>query len=762
MYITYERYLTGPMKGESSSNLFFDEQEKHKVEGEPSYSTQKQKEQFRPTYLVRTDDMKVIPGSTVQGPYYALSYAREHGMNIPADTDSMGSPVIMTDQQHEIISIDDSSINKSSAIFSMQQILKVLEEGPHDDMLARTEQNSADNGIPARTSQDSIDDETDNNLTLLRDVIPKDIRGENDDMLKNILNKLQKQHQPSVEQRRKTNFKGLIQQICKDFNIQYIWFDRMCIDYDDPQKKAHEIRHMHQIYSNAYCTIALVPELMKPNDSSMDNAAVRELPLPYTEWGKSLWTLQEAIASQQILFIGRNTYIWSKDIKSRLYSNESQSSSLIYNLCVRSSGTDITESSSNFKNTWSASDILFHARTRTCSILQDRIFALANMLPQIMENMTISYDQSIADLSMAFYSNLITKDLTLLLFGVPSNSVAVNLSKRFHLTRNGNHTNSFNLIQQEYSDENVTGAGSLSRIYNQAGLPSWTGNNINNGIHIQTWRRGLLYPISPISTNKCNVQGEKLHIASRYVRVLIQKQEDETFMDFGNTKTRCSTAKLLKPISEMINSMERSTTRISATNEHDISDPIVISVTEGKNLTFINTRHCQPPGKYSKNNDHIDDEGDPLAYFGLKTTHILPVVPDSNSNRMVWINDVSALKQEVPLAASSPMASGAWLSLTTTNEKDSDVLECIILSDICYNIGKGTEHAVMPVITKIKSIKSNKNTMPYYKAIGVCVVEKLIEFIGYRITSGEPYIVKKEMKFNESSFIQDEQEFILQ
>ncbi|KAI9245231.1 hypothetical protein BDA99DRAFT_528307 [Phascolomyces articulosus] len=55
-------------------------------------------------------------------------------------------------------------------------------------------------------------------------------------------------------------FEGIIQQICQQFNIKYIWCDQLCINQNNKEEKLREIRNMHHIYENAYCTVALVPE----------------------------------------------------------------------------------------------------------------------------------------------------------------------------------------------------------------------------------------------------------------------------------------------------------------------------------------------------------------------------------------------------------------------------------------------------------------------------------------------------------------------
>ncbi|KAG2221008.1 hypothetical protein INT45_004627 [Circinella minor] len=56
-------------------------------------------------------------------------------------------------------------------------------------------------------------------------------------------------------------FEGLIQEICKDFDIKYIWYDQMCLDDKDEEQRKREIHQMYKIYKHGYCAIALVSEL---------------------------------------------------------------------------------------------------------------------------------------------------------------------------------------------------------------------------------------------------------------------------------------------------------------------------------------------------------------------------------------------------------------------------------------------------------------------------------------------------------------------
>ncbi|KAI9251464.1 hypothetical protein BDA99DRAFT_541452 [Phascolomyces articulosus] len=95
-------------------------------------------------------------------------------------------------------------------------------------------------------------------------------------------------------------FEVIIQEICQQFNIKYIWYDQLCINQDDKDEKQHEICNMYHIYENAYCTVALVPDYSKSrclNESEQ-------------QYFKRLWTLEEAIKSKRLLFVGRDKHQW--------------------------------------------------------------------------------------------------------------------------------------------------------------------------------------------------------------------------------------------------------------------------------------------------------------------------------------------------------------------------------------------------------------------------------------------------------------------
>lgn len=122
---------------------------------------------------------------------------------------------------------------------------------------------------------------------------------------------------------KKVCFEDIIQEICNFFKIEYIWIDQICINQGDKYEKQEEIKIMHKIYSNSLYTIALIPEFnlndtylygglnrMSMNQSISIKVGCIES-IKRSEWSKRMWTLEEAMMSKQILFVGRNIYMWS-------------------------------------------------------------------------------------------------------------------------------------------------------------------------------------------------------------------------------------------------------------------------------------------------------------------------------------------------------------------------------------------------------------------------------------------------------------------
>ena len=195
-------------------------------------------------------------------------------------------------------------------------------------------------------------------------------------------------------------FEGIIQQVCKDFNVKYIWYDQWCIDQNNKEEKHREIKRMHKIYSNAYCAVALIPELVakknKERNSKYHFRYYADSDLIFSsDWFSRVWTLEEAIMSQKILFVGRNVNFWE---------NVAKGDSNFRALLQRPARLNVAM-------------VLYHAHRRETTKEHDRIFALANIFPGILDTLHVSYSQPLHDAMIEFYGLLAKQDLSILCFG---------------------------------------------------------------------------------------------------------------------------------------------------------------------------------------------------------------------------------------------------------------------------------------------------------------------------------------------------------
>ncbi|KAI9243610.1 heterokaryon incompatibility protein-domain-containing protein [Phascolomyces articulosus] len=223
-------------------------------------------------------------------------------------------------------------------------------------------------------------------------------------------------------------FEQLIQQLCKDFDIDYIWYDKMCIDQNDKVAKHTEIEQMHQIYKSAAYSVAMIPEMSIPesvesvswtsgimnisrviNNEKFHEREVIEkclVDICQSQWMKRLWTLEEAIMSNHIVFVGRNAHLWNA---ARIFFGAGFMLSVSMGQ-VR----DLFELFIN--EAPSANLTLRHAHSRDTAKQHDRAYALANIFAGLV-NIHVDYDIPVIVALSNFYSDLIEKDLSVLCFG---------------------------------------------------------------------------------------------------------------------------------------------------------------------------------------------------------------------------------------------------------------------------------------------------------------------------------------------------------
>ncbi|KAI7847274.1 heterokaryon incompatibility protein-domain-containing protein [Circinella umbellata] len=360
------------------------------------------KPNFLPSKLVRTYDMQVVPGNQVNEGYCALSYSWNQSGEINFDKTTGKSTRI--DQGKHIIKRDYTpNINNHGNNQYSNNNNNPIEEWWHTFII-------------------------------------------NNDYFKSTKQKEKEKEQPKHVSYY-VPFQDIIKHICHDFNIKYIWFDQMCINQNDQQEKHQEIQHMHRIYNNAYCTVALVPEFnlkvqddtKKHNNNShvdilMYDDAERKIH-EESQWFKRLWTLEETVKSQELLFIGQNVHVWAQDTHpfKRVHTIFNKSSEEL-----------------------SLRHILFYAHMRTSTNDHDRVYALANLFPDIMQKLDIDYDQSLNDLIIRFYGLLAEKDITILFFGGHNEYKHIGRVKDTTTTRTNTTDNKYKVPIQQFN------------------LPSWT------------------------------------------------------------------------------------------------------------------------------------------------------------------------------------------------------------------------------------------------------------------------------------------------
>ncbi|KAI9258096.1 hypothetical protein BDA99DRAFT_573372, partial [Phascolomyces articulosus] len=214
---------------------------------------------FRPNLLVRIEDMKVVNGADVDDDYCALSYSWNQSGDLVKKRDLVKDG-------------NDGWTNKTTCASGTSQEY----QGNDDDEYVRSDQGKHTIvDFPAKKVR-----------TKIRP------RGRRRSSLP-----------PTT---RLVKFEGLIQQICLDFGVRYIWYDQMCIDQNDPDQKRIEIKQMHRIYNNALFSIVLVPELRVTrcqDDCGEYTYRCNSDAGINTEWCRRAWTLEEMAMSRLMLYV---------------------------------------------------------------------------------------------------------------------------------------------------------------------------------------------------------------------------------------------------------------------------------------------------------------------------------------------------------------------------------------------------------------------------------------------------------------------------
>ena len=207
----------------------------------------------------------------------------------------------------------------------------------------------------------------------------------------------------------------LLQQVCKDFQVEYVWYDKLCIDQLDNEIKLKQIKEMHKVYRNARCTVAMVPELHSLIPKHFENKDYQHgtwsrlfavLDLYDSHWMKRSWTLEEVMMSKRILFVGTDINM----IQHSLHTTDFPTVVDLFSDTLLDFGGENREKGS-------INQALSQAHFRTSTKPHDMIFALVNTFAHMFDDIDLNYDTDIGTTFNTFYRTIATRDLSILCFG---------------------------------------------------------------------------------------------------------------------------------------------------------------------------------------------------------------------------------------------------------------------------------------------------------------------------------------------------------
>ncbi|KAI9248800.1 hypothetical protein BDA99DRAFT_608875 [Phascolomyces articulosus] len=183
-------------------------------------------------------------------------------------------------------------------------------------------------------------------------------------------------------------FDRVVQQICKDFEIDYLWYDKLCMGDGSPDNYINEIKQIYMIYGHARYTVAFVPEVHVENPK---------------EFGRF-----DSIAGIKARSDALN------QIQESLCENIPSTCDFLSNKLL---GNCDSSQGRNGGSRTSINQALWEAHFRTSTKQLDKIFSLTNIFLDMFEHLKISYESNPQTLFNQFYRNVATNDLSILCFG---------------------------------------------------------------------------------------------------------------------------------------------------------------------------------------------------------------------------------------------------------------------------------------------------------------------------------------------------------
>ena len=385
------------------------------LEDKTSYRLSVTGGEYRPNWLVRISDWKIVPGSEAENGYHTLSYCWEQSGEVFKRMDGNGYDLI-DNGEHCIV---------ENYNFEEDYIVKPGE-------------------LPDTKEEDS---------KYITWCIPT----------------------CSTTKIKYVRYEQLVQQLCKDLQVEYLWYDKLCIDQSNKKEKLREIKQMHKIYQNARYIIAMIPEARASFPEDFDSkmfqyvskarSSVMEDIISRSSWMKRSWTLEEVMMARRILVVGTDTNFFQHSLHTT----------------DRPGVVDIFSNAlldfRNQKNGGSVNQALREAHFRTSTKPHDMMFALANTFAHMFDEIETNYQTDVQTTFNNFYRHAATKELSMLCFGSilsPDGDIALK------------HT------MDDYS------------------LPSWTGiDGYHTGYRVDT-------TIHPQSTQYVDDKTMRMHITTNH------------------------------------------------------------------------------------------------------------------------------------------------------------------------------------------------------------------------------------------------------